>query len=81
MLFNTVVFKKNKAGLLSAFHPDTEFHTVVKGETFAEIASHYATTTKKIRELNGITPKQYVRLKQGMILKVREIQREESASK
>ncbi len=81
LLFNTVTFKKNKNGFLAAFHPDTEFHTVVKGETFAEIATHYATTTKKLRELNGMTPKQYVRLKQGSILKVREIQREESASK
>ncbi len=81
LLSKEVVFKKNKAGLLSAFHPDTEFHTVVNGETFAEIANHYCTTTAKLRALNDIYPKQYVRLKQGMILKVREIQRDESASK
>ena len=79
--YNTVVFKKNKSGLLAAFSPDAEFHSVEKGETFAEIATHYATTTKKLRELNGMLPKQYVRLKAGMTLKVREIQREESAAK
>lgn len=81
LMYNTVEFKKNKSGLLAAFHPDTEFHTVVKGETLIDIATHYATTTKKLRELNGITPKKYFRLKQGMVLKVREIPIEESASK
>ncbi|MBI4931436.1 MAG: peptidoglycan DD-metalloendopeptidase family protein [Bacteroidetes bacterium] len=80
LLFNTVILKKNKSGLLAAFHPDTEFHTVEKGETFAEIATHYATTTKKLRELNAIAPKQYVRLKQGQVLHVREIECAESAS-
>jgi len=81
LLFNTVVFKKNKAGLLSAFHPDTEFHTVEKGETFAEIANHYCTTTSKLRVLNNMAPKQYVRLKQGQTLRVRILDCSESASK
>jgi murein DD-endopeptidase MepM/ murein hydrolase activator NlpD len=80
LLFNTVELKKNKSGLLAAFHPSTEFHTVEKGETFAEIATHYATTTKKLRDLNNIAPKQYVRLKQGMVLRVRELDYTESAS-
>ena len=80
VLYNTVVFKKNKTGLLSAFHPDTEFHTVKRGETFAEIASHYCTTTIKLRQLNDMAPKKYVRLKQGQILRVREIDHIESAS-
>ena len=81
LLFTTVVFKKNKSGLLAAFHPETEFHTVEKGETYAEIATHYATTTKKLRELNGMPPKQYVRLKQGQTLRIREIDYSDSSSK
>ncbi len=81
LLFNTIVFKKNKAGLLSAFHPETELHTVVRGETLAELANHYGTTPATIRSLNGMTPKQYVRLKQGMVLRVRASQHAESASK
>jgi len=80
LLFNTVSFRKNKSGLLSAFNPDTEFHTVVKGETFAEIANHYGTTTQKLRAMNGLAPKQYVRLKQGQTLRVRMIPHSESAS-
>ena len=80
LLFNTVVLKKNKSGLLAAFQPETEFHSVEKGETFAEIATHYATTTKKLRLLNNLAPKQYVRLKQGMVLRVRKIDLTESAS-
>ncbi|MBI3502222.1 MAG: peptidoglycan DD-metalloendopeptidase family protein [Bacteroidetes bacterium] len=79
--FNSVVFKKNKNGLLAAFHPDTEFHTVEKGETFLDIAAHYCITAKELRSMNGITPKQYIRLKQGMVLRVREIPAEESAAK
>ncbi|HEY4800924.1 MAG TPA: peptidoglycan DD-metalloendopeptidase family protein, partial [Bacteroidia bacterium] len=81
LLFNTVQIKKNKAGLLSAFNPSTEFHTVQKGETMIEIANHYGISSAKLRDLNGINSKQYFHLKEGMTLKVREIQREESASK
>lgn len=73
LLYNTVVFKKNKSGLLAAYHPETEFHSVEKGETFAEIASRYCTTTAKLRELNNLLPKQYVRLKPGETLRVRSI--------
>lgn len=80
VLFNSVVFKKNKSGLLAAYHPETEFHAVERGETFAEIASHYCTTTAKLKNLNGMPPKKYVRLKQGQVLRVREIDRIESAS-
>jgi murein DD-endopeptidase MepM/ murein hydrolase activator NlpD len=79
LLFNTISFKKNKCGLLSAFNPSTEFHTVLKGETFSEIASHYGTTTQKLRAMNNMTQKQYVRLKQGQKLRVRIINHEESA--
>lgn len=81
LLFKEVVFKKNKAGLLAAFHPDTEFHTVKKGETWAEIANHYATTTSKLREMNNMAPKQYMRLKQGQTLRVRWMDYSGSASK
>jgi murein DD-endopeptidase MepM/ murein hydrolase activator NlpD len=80
LLFNTINFKKNKCGLLSAFNPSTEFHTVLKGETFSEIASHYGTTTQKLRAINNMTQKQYVRLKQGQKLRVRIIDHKESAS-
>ncbi len=80
LLYNTVVFKKSKAGLLSAFHPETEYHTVERGETFAGLASRYCTTTTKLRQMNGIAPKQYVRLKPGQVLRVRMIERSETAS-
>jgi murein DD-endopeptidase MepM/ murein hydrolase activator NlpD len=70
LLYNTVVFKKNKSGLLSAFHPDTEFHTVEKGD---------CTSTVKLRQLNSMAPKQYVRLKAGQVLRVRDIDHSESA--
>lgn len=81
LLFNTVELRKNKSGLLAAYHPDTEFHTVEKGETFAEIATHYGITTKKLRELNGMSSKHYIRLKQGMVIKVRELKgKQEMAS-
>jgi murein DD-endopeptidase MepM/ murein hydrolase activator NlpD len=81
LMYNTVEFHKNKSGLLAAFTPDEEFHTVKKGETLAEIATHYATTTKKLRELNGKEPKQYWKLKEGMVLHVREIDHTDTASK
>ena len=81
LMYNTVVLKKNKNGLLAAFHPETEFHTVERGETFLDIATHYATTIKNLREMNGMAPRQYVRLKQGMVLRVREIDHSESAAK
>lgn len=74
LLMNTVVFKKNKNGFLSAFHPETEFHDVQKGETFSELANHYGTTVAKLRELNGFPPKSYIRMKQGMVIRVRESQ-------
>lgn len=80
LLYNTVILKKSKAGLLSAFHPETEFHTVERGETFAGLASRYCTTTTKLRQMNGIAPKQYVRLKPGQTLRVRIVDRAESAS-
>ena len=80
LMFNTVVIKKNKSGLLSAFSPTTEFHTVERGETIIEIANHYGLSMLKLKELNGINPKQYVRLKQGMILRVQEVEHNESAS-
>jgi murein DD-endopeptidase MepM/ murein hydrolase activator NlpD len=80
LLFNTVTLKKNKSGFLSAFSPNTEFHTVVKGETFAEIANHYGSTTVKLRSMNDFAPKQYIRLKAGQILRVREIDHSVSAS-
>lgn len=81
LMYNTVLFKKNKSGLLSAFHPDTEYHTVEKGETFAEIANQYCTTTVKLRKLNNMAPKQYVRLKAGQVLRVRDLDHSESAAK
>ncbi len=80
LLYNTVVFKKNKSGLLAAFHPETEFHTVEKGDTFAEIASQYCTTTIKLRQLNNMPPRQYVRLKPGQTIRVRSIDHDECAS-
>lgn len=80
LLFNTVALQKQKCGLLSAYQPDIEFHTAKKGETLAEIANHYGTTTAKIREMNGMAPKQYVRIKQGQILRVRVINHSETAS-
>lgn len=73
LLFNVVELRKNKSGLLAAYHPETEFHVVERGETFAEIATRYGITTKKLRELNGMTAKQYIRLKKGMVIKVREL--------
>ncbi|MFH1004000.1 MAG: M23 family metallopeptidase [Bacteroidota bacterium] len=78
LLFNIVEFKKNKYGVLSAFHPDTEFHIVEKGETLAEIANHYGTTVVKLRKLNDM--KGYVKLKQGQELRVKEIFPNEFAS-
>ena len=81
LMYNTIVFKKNKNGLLAAFSPETESHTVEKGETITDIAIHYGITAKQLRELNGFTPKQYFRMKAGMAIKVREIQRDDSASK
>ena len=72
LLINTVVFKKNKNGFLSAFHPETEFHSIQKGETFSELANHYGTTIPKLREINGFALKTYMRLKQGMVIRVRE---------
>lgn len=80
LLYNTVELRKSKSGLLSAYHPDTEYHTVEKGETFAGLASRYCTTTTKLRQLNNMAPKQYVRLKQGQVLRVRDIDHSESAS-
>ena len=80
LLYNTIVFKKNRSGLLAAFHPNTEYHTVERGETFVEIASRYHTTTTRLRSLNGMTPKQYVRLKAGQLLRVRRVNHSESAS-
>jgi murein DD-endopeptidase MepM/ murein hydrolase activator NlpD len=79
-LFNTVSFKKNKSGLLSAFSPETEFHTVTKGETFVEIANHYGTTTQKLRSMNDMAQRQYIRLKQGQILRVRTTNHPDPAS-
>ena len=81
LFFNTVVLKKNKAGLLAAFHPTAEFHTVERGETLIELANHYGTTPANIRSLNGMTPKQYIRLKQGMVLRVRNTESPASAAK
>ncbi|MFI5164007.1 MAG: peptidoglycan DD-metalloendopeptidase family protein [Bacteroidia bacterium] len=80
LLFNTVVFTKNKSGLLAAFYPETEFHVVKKGETLAEIATHYGTSIPLLREMNGIAPKKYIRLKQGQTLRVRTLYHSESAS-
>lgn len=77
---NTITFKKNKSGLLSAFSPLTEFHKVERGETIMDIAYHYGTTSAKIRQLNGIAPKQHFRLKKDMVLRVRAIARTVSAS-
>lgn len=79
LLFNTVELHKEKCGLLSAYSPDAEFHTVIKGETLAEIANHYGTTIAKIRELNEMTPKKYIRLRQGQALRVRIVDHNESA--
>ncbi len=82
LMFNTVTFKKNKSGLLAAFHPDTEFHTVEKEDTFAGIASRYNTTTTKLRKLNNLSSRQYIRLKAGQVFRVRELENQlESASK
>ena len=80
LIYNTIVFKKNRSGLLSAFSPETEFHTVERGENLLEIASHYGTTPAKLRQLNGMGPKQYFRLKKDMILRVRMVDHIESAS-
>lgn len=80
LLFNTVALQKQKCGLLSAYQPNTEFHTVKKGETLAEIAAHYVTTVAKLRFMNDWAPKQYVRLKQGQVLRVRIADHLESAS-
>ncbi|MBI4945493.1 MAG: peptidoglycan DD-metalloendopeptidase family protein [Bacteroidetes bacterium] len=80
LLFNTVTLQKQKSGLLSAYHPDIEFHTAVKGETLLEIANHYGVTSAKIREMNHMGAKQYVRIKQGQILRVRTINNSESFS-
>jgi LysM repeat protein len=74
-----VALQKEKCGLLSAYSPDIEFHTVTKGETLAEIANHYGTTIVKLRELNEMSPRQYVRLKQGQTLRVRIVDHTESA--
>jgi murein DD-endopeptidase MepM/ murein hydrolase activator NlpD len=79
LLFNTVALQKQKCGLLSAYAPATEFHTVKKGETLADIANQYGTSTAKLRELNAMPPKQYVRLKQGQTLRVRIVDHTESA--
>ena len=79
VLFNTVVLQKEKCGLLSAYAPDAEFHTVKKGETLLEIANHYGTTVVKLRELNELPQRQYIRLKQGQTLRVRIVDHTESA--
>ena len=79
--YNSVVLKKNKNGNLCAFHPGTEFHTVTKGESFADIANHYGITVLKLRAMNDIAPRQYMRLKQGQVLRVRFVEPVESASK
>ena len=80
VMHNTIVVKKNKSGMLSAYSPETEFHTVEKGENLLEISNHYGTTPTKLRQLNGMQPKQYFRLKKDMILRVRMPYRIESAS-
>lgn len=80
LMYNTVELRKSKTGLLSAIQPGTEFHTVEAGETFAGLASRYCTTTTKLRQMNGMAPKQYVRLKPGQTLRVRIVDRHESAS-
>lgn len=78
---NTIVFQRNKSGFLAAYSPDVQIHLVERGETLAELANRYGTTPAKIRSLNGMTPKQYVRMKAGMVLKVREASYGDSASK
>ncbi|HET7817925.1 MAG TPA: M23 family metallopeptidase [Bacteroidia bacterium] len=79
-LYNTVCLKKNKNGLLSAYHPETEFHMVERGETLTKISAHYGISIKKLRQLNGWAPKQYIKLRSGMMVRVQEADRLESAS-
>lgn len=73
--YNTIVLKKSRrTGFISAWSPAKEFHIVSRGESFVKIATQYFTSTAKLRELNGMSPRQYVRIKRGMVLRVREPQ-------
>jgi murein DD-endopeptidase MepM/ murein hydrolase activator NlpD len=79
-LYNTVLLKKNKNGLLAAFHPETEVHVVEKGETLSKIAMQYGLSISSLRQLNHWAPKQYIRLKKGMMVRVKLSDFHESAS-
>jgi len=59
LLAEKIVIKNTKWGI-SAFPENAEFHIVEKGDSIFEIAKRYGTTTTKIRDLNGMTRKNYL---------------------
>ena len=53
---------------MAAYPTNIKMHKVEKGDTVADIAKHYATTTSSIKEINGLPYK--TRLKVGQVIYV-----------
>lgn len=67
LVCNEITIKKTKWGL-AAYPTNIKMHKVEKGDTVADIAKHYATTTSSIKEINGLPYK--TRLKVGQVIYV-----------
>jgi len=63
-----VVLKKTKWGM-SAYPLNAKMYTVEKGDTLFEIAKRFGTTTKHLRELNGVQGK-YMHLRVGAQIRI-----------
>ncbi len=68
LICDELVVKKTKWGL-AAYPKNVKFYTIEKGDTIAEIAKHFGTTTKSIKEINGFAGKSF-RLKAGQTISV-----------
>ena len=68
LLCNEIIIKQTRWGL--AAYPKNEKHyTIEKGDTIFEIAKHFGTSSKSIKELNGFA-NSWIKLKAGQIINV-----------
>lgn len=56
-----ITIRKNKWGIY-AYPRDAKFYTIQKGDTLFTIAKKYGVTTTYLRELNGFSKKQYLKV-------------------
>ncbi len=67
LLCNQLVIKQTKWGI-AAYPKGEKTYTIEKGDTLFEIAKHFATSYKSLKEINGFNG--WVKLKPGQIINV-----------